>query len=130
MSNAAKSIFVFGIYLIGLGATLVFAPHAASIVFGLPDTDGVWIRAFGMLLLFLAFFCIQSARKEVTEYFRWTVYTRSSVIVFFTAFVLMGLANPILMLFGVIDLLAAIWTGLALRPSKSSNKIPTPTIGD
>jgi len=37
------------------------------------------------------------------------------VILFFSAFVFFGLARPVLILFGVVDLLAAIWTWLALR---------------
>ena len=39
---------------------------------------------------------------------------------FFTAFVPLGLAQPPLILFGVVDLLGAIWTGLALRSLKSN----------
>lgn len=115
MSNPAKSMFAFGIYLTCLGFVLVALPRIAFVVFGLPGAEGVWIRVVGMLLLFFAFFCIQSARKEVTEFFRWSVYTRSLVIVFFTAFVLLGLVSPILILFGLIDLSGAIWTGLTLR---------------
>ena len=129
MSNAARSMFAFGIYLIGLGTILVFLPGLAFVVFGLTDTEGVWIRGFGMLLLFLAFFCIQSARKELTEYMRWTVYTRSSVILFFTVFVVMKLANPVLLLFGLIDLMPATWTALALRSSKQSKPIPASITG-
>jgi hypothetical protein len=115
VSRPAKSMFVFGIYLICLGSTLVALPNLAFVIFGLPGTNQVWIRVAGMLLLFFAFFCIQSARKELTEFFRWSVYTRASVIVFFTAFVLLGLVSPILILFGLIDLSGAIWTVLALR---------------
>ncbi|SRR6266498_3982972 len=118
MSNPAKSMFAFGIYLFCVGFILVVMPNLAFMIFGLPGTEGVWVRAFGMLLLFLAFFCIQSARGEVTEYFQWSIYTRASVTVFFTAFVLMRLVNPALILFGLIDLAGAIWTGLALRSSK------------
>lgn len=112
-------MFVFGIYLICLGFILVALPNLAFVVFGLPGTNDVWIRVAGMLILFLSFFCIQSARKEITEYFRWSVYTRASVIIFFTAFVLLRLVNPVLILFGLIDLAGAVWTGLALRFSKT-----------
>lgn len=113
-------MFVFGIYLTCLGFVLVALPNLAFVVFGLPGTNGVWIRAFGMLLLFLAFFCIQSARQEVAEFFRWSVYTHAPVIIFFTAFVLLRLVNPVLILFGLIDLAGAVWTGLALRSSKTA----------
>jgi hypothetical protein len=119
MSNPAKSIFAFGVYLIGLGAILVITPNSLLALFGLPSTSEVWIRVVGMLLLILAFFDIQAARKGLTDFFQWTVYTRSLVIVFFIAFVMLGFVSPWLILFGVVDLLGAIWTGLTLRQSKS-----------
>ena len=119
MSHPAKSVFVFAIYLIVLGVTLLFIPNVLLGVFDFPETTEVWIRVVGMLLVLLAFYYINAARKELNAFFKWTVYARSSVIVFFLVFVLMDLAQPILLLFGVIDLLAAIWTGLALRSPKS-----------
>jgi hypothetical protein len=123
MSHPAKSIFIFGIYLVLLGSVLVVIPNAFLGLFGFPYTREVWIRVVGMLLLFLAFYCFQAARKELLDFFRWTVPVRSSVIFFLTVFVLLGFANPWLILFGVIDLLAAIWTALALRslPKRSSS---------
>ena len=54
---------------------------------------------------------------ELTDFIRWTMYPRSTVILFFAAFVLLGLARPPLLLFGVVDLFGAIWTGLAMRKS-------------
>ena len=120
MTPAAKSIFVFGLYLIGLGGILLLLPQLAFLVFGLTGTSEVWIRVNGMLVLFLAFYCIQAARYELTLFIQWTVYPRALTILFFSAFVLFGLARPVLILFGVVDLLAAIWTGLALRSAKAN----------
>ena len=120
MSNPARSVFAFGVYLIGLGAILVTTPNTLLALFGLPNTSEVWIRVVGMLLLLLAFYYIQTARKELTDFFRWSVYARSSVIIFFIAFVILGFVSPLLILFGVVDLLGAIWTGLTLRSSKST----------
>jgi hypothetical protein len=37
------------------------------------------------------------------------------VLVFFVAFALLGLAPPVLVLFGAVDAAAACWTALALR---------------
>jgi uncharacterized membrane protein YesL len=72
-----------------------------------------------MLLLFLAYYYIHASRNELTEFIRITVYVRVSVI-FFTAFVLLDLAQPMLLLFAAVDLLAAIWTWLSLRQPQSS----------
>ena len=119
MSDPACSVFVFGLYLLVLAIVLLVAPNFLLEMFFLPSTSEVWIRVIGMLLFYLGFYYIQAARKEMTDFFRWTVYTRSTIIVFFVAFVLLGFVSPPLILFGVVDLLGAIWTGLALRPPKT-----------
>jgi hypothetical protein len=120
MTKSARSVFVFGLYLLVLGIVLLVAPNFLAGMFFLPSTTEVWIRVAGMLVLFLGFYYTQAARKEMTDFFRWTVYVRSSVILFFVAFVLLGFAGPPLILFGVVDMLGAIWTGLALRSSKTA----------
>ena len=98
-----------------MGAILLVVPNVLLSVFGLPMTSEVWIRVTGMLVLLLGIYYVILARGESMLFFRLTVYLRSSVIVFFTAFVLLGLAAPALILFGAVDLAGAIWTGLALR---------------
>jgi hypothetical protein len=98
-----------------LGIVLVVTPNFLLGMFFMPSTNEVWIRVVGVLVLFMAFYYIQTARKGMTGFFKLTVYTRSSLIIFFAAFVLLGLASPPLILFGVVDLLGAAWTGLALR---------------
>lgn len=115
MSRAARSLFVFGIYLVALGAFLLIAPNTLITLFGLPATGDVWIRVVGMLIALLAYYNIQAARNETVDYFRWSVVARGSVIVFFAGFVLAGLVKPILLLFGAVDLAAAVWTHVALR---------------
>ena len=120
MSNSARSVFVFGLYLVVLGVVLLVAPNFLLGMFFLPSTTEVWVRVVGMLALLLGFYYTQTARKEMTDFFQLTVYARSTVILFFAAFVLFGFASPPLILFGVADLLGAIWTGMTLRASKSA----------
>jgi hypothetical protein len=115
MSNAGKSLFVFGIYESILGLTLIFVPNLLLTLFGMPATSEPWIRVGGMLVLFLGVYYAQFGRKELTDLMRWTVYLRSSVIVFFIVFVLLGIAPAPLILFAGADLLGAIWTLWALR---------------
>jgi hypothetical protein len=119
MSKGARSVFVFGIYLAGLGIVLLVAPNFLLELFFLPSTTEVWVRVVGMLVLFLGFYYTQAARKELTDFIRWTMYPRATVILFFTTFVLLGFAKPPLILFGVADLLGVVWTGLALRTPKT-----------
>ena len=82
MTQAARSSFVFGIYLVALGLAIMVVPDLVLAPFGFPPTSEVWLP-----FLFLSL----------------------------VAFVLFGLAPPQLILFGVLDLLGALWTFLALR---------------
>jgi hypothetical protein len=119
MSQAAISLFVFGIYLCGLGLILLLVPNLILSVFGVPPTNEVWIRINGMFVLCLSFYYVQAARNELTVFIRWTVWTRGAVIIYFTAFVLLVSAPKALLLFGLIDLLSAIWTWLALKKDEA-----------
>ena len=119
MSRAAKSLFVFGVYLCGLGLCLLLAPNALLRAFGAPPTDEVWIRVNGMLVLCLSFYYVRAARGELTSFIRWTVWARVAVIFYFAAFVLLVSAPKALLLFGLIDLLAAVWTWLALEKGEA-----------
>jgi len=119
MSKAAKSILVFGIYLVVIGLGFLVMPNTPLALLGFPTTSEPWIRVVGLLLLILAYYYIQAARSEMRPLFRWTVHARSSVVVCFIVLVALGLAQPMLIGFGVIDLFAAIWTGLALRDSQA-----------
>jgi hypothetical protein len=120
MSHAAKSLFVFGIYLCGLGLILLLVPNLILPLFGAPPTNEVWIRVNGMFILCLSFYYIQVARNELTSFIRWTVWARAAVIVYFAAFVLLASAPKALLLFGLIDLLAAAWTWHALKKDGGS----------
>src|SRR5438067_7567116 len=115
MSSAAKSLFVFGIYLCGLGLILLLVPNLILRFFGAPATSEVWIRINGMFVLCLSFYYVQTARNELTIFIRWTVWTRVAVIFFFAVFVLLVSAPKALLWFGLIALLSAIWTWLALK---------------
>ena len=68
----------------------------------------------GVLVLALAYYYVQAARKEPKEFFPFTVPVRAAVFVVFAAFVLLKLAPPTLIVFGVVDLAGAIWTQLLL----------------
>src|SRR5919112_710025 len=102
MSRAARSLFVFGVYLFVLGLTLLLAPNPLLRLFGAPTTSEVWIRVVGMLVLCLSFYYVQAARGELTSFIRWTVWTRAAVIVYFAAFVLWASAPKALLWFGLV----------------------------
>ena len=115
MSRSATSLFVFSIYLYILGFVLVVTPDTLLRIFSFPAADALWIRVVGMLVIILGFYYSHAARAELRPFFVWTVIGRSSVLLFFIAFVIAGLAPPVLILFGVVDFAAAMWTLFAVR---------------
>ena len=120
MSPAARSILVYSIYTFGLGATLMLVPNIPLPIFGLPTTSEVWIRVAGMTVVFLSIFYFVAARNELRPLFVASVPIRFAVPVIFAAFVVAGFAPWNLLLFTPLDVLFAIWTLLALRPSMAS----------
>jgi hypothetical protein len=117
VTHAAKSILIFGIYLILLAIIVVAAPNALLGVFGVPPTTEVWIRVLGVVVGILGFYYIQAARNGLTPFFRATVYGRTVVLISLIVLGVLGLMKPILILLGVIDFLGGVWTGIALRGS-------------
>ncbi len=120
MSKAARSVWVFSIYLFVLGFVLVVVPNTLLSLFGLAETTDVWVRVVGMLVVILGYYYMTAASSESTAVIRATVVGRCAVLVFFVAFVLLEFAPPILTLFGVIDAAAAAWTGFALRAARAA----------
>jgi len=115
MSRAAFTIRAFGYYLIALGVALAVIPNLLLSLFLMPQTSEVWIRVVGLLLFNIGVYYIYASKSEATEFFRASVFTRSLVLVAFAAFVFLGLAKPMLIGFGAVDFIGAIWTWRALK---------------
>jgi hypothetical protein len=118
MSQSAKSVFVFGIYLLLLGLSLMTFPNILLTPFGIPPTNEVWIRVAGLLLMALSVYYFVSSRLELVPIFKVTMYIRCSIILFFTAFVLLSWVTPTIILFAVVDLAGGIWTYSALKKER------------
>lgn len=115
MSQAAKTIFIFGIYVVVLGILLAIHPNLVIGPFGFPIAQEPWIRVLGVLAFVLGGYYVQAARGGVTAFFRWSVGGRAMILLGFVGLVLAGLAQPALILFGVIDAGGAMWTAYALK---------------
>jgi uncharacterized membrane protein HdeD (DUF308 family) len=115
MTAASKSLYVFGIYLLILGILLVVIPNVLLPLFQLPETNEVWIRVVGVLVFCLGLYYFFMAPTNNTLFMTLSVYVRGTIIVWFTLFVLLDWISPSLIIFGLIDLLAAGWTYFALR---------------
>jgi hypothetical protein len=115
MTAAAKSVYYFGFYLYLIGLTLIFIPNVFLKTVQIPETNEVWIRVVGLLAFFIGFYYHRSGSANTTSFFRLTIPTRILVFVAFTSFVLLKYVPPVLIVFGTIDLLGAIWTWTVLK---------------
>src|SRR5262245_25577884 len=107
MTNAAKSILVFGIYLVITGLALVFAPNTLLGLFGFPPANEIWIKVFGALAAVLGLYFLQAARENNIGFFRMTLIAR---VVFPILISVLGLLTPgyaMLIAFGLVDLAGA-----------------------
>ena len=120
MSKAAMSLRIFGVYLMLLGVTLVTVPNLLLPIFGLAPTGEAWIRVVGVLAFNISIYYWFAAPSEWRPLFVASIFARVMVLAAFTLFVMLGLAKPILILFGAVDAAGGLWTWLALRPAAAT----------
>ena len=115
MSRAARTIYVFGLYLIATALVLVAIPNTLLGLLRLPPTTEPWIRVLGIVIGVLGAYYVVAARQELKGFFRATVWGRGIVLLAFVSLVLLHLAPPILVAFALVDTSGALWTRMALR---------------
>lgn len=115
MTAAATSIFYYSFYMMGMGLGLLFIQGLLLGLFGFPPTSEFWVRVLGLFAFCAGTLYFYCGRTEQAGFFRISVPER---VVFFLGtlgIVMFAQAAPMLAVIGGIDLLGAIWTGLALR---------------
>ena len=115
MSRTALTIKVSCCYIIALGLALVIAPNLLLAALRMPASSDVWIRVLGVVVINIGVFFWVAARTEAVALFRASVIVRPLALLWFGAFVLLGFASPMLLLFGVIEVAGALWTWSALK---------------
>jgi hypothetical protein len=115
MTAAAKSVCYFGFYLYGVAIVLIFFPNLLLGMMGMPETTEVWIRILGLLTGIIGYYYHRNGTANNRIFFPFTVHARVVVFLSFVVFVALKMASPMLIGFGVVDLLGAVWTWRALR---------------
>ena len=115
MSKAARSVYVFGIYLLVLGGILIGSPNTLLALFRLPSTTEPWVHVLGVVVMAIGMLDVASARTEQTGFFRASVWVRLFVFASFIVLALIKIAPPVLVAFGLVDAIAAVWTHASLR---------------
>jgi hypothetical protein len=115
MTAAARSLFVFGIYVLVAGAGLLLAPAVVLAPLQLaPPSDG-WIRVVGLLALVVGGYDILGARSGDLRMLRASVWFRIGFAAGTAALVGAGAMPAQLLVFGAMDVAGAVWTALTMR---------------
>ena len=115
MDAAARSLVVFGIYLLLMAVGLVVAPNIVLGLFALPATDEPWVRVLGLVAGVIGYYYIYAAKESLRLFYPATVHGRLVASLVFLGLVVTKLGPWQLLIFGAVDALAALWTHLALR---------------
>lgn len=120
MTRAARSILVFGVYLMATAAMLIAAPNTLLGLLQIAPTTEPWIRVLGVVVAVLGAYYIVAARAELDAFFRATVWGRFLVLLGFAGLAALSWAPVTLIGFGVVDTIGALWTWAALRSQRSA----------
>ena len=123
MSPAARSVYFFGIYEFTVAAALIFFPNILLRLLGFHETTEVWVRIIGVLAAGFGILYVMSALKNIREIFPLTVIVRLFAFFAFLMFVLAGLAQPMLVALGTVDLAGSMWTMMALKTEQRNNPV-------
>ncbi|HVR76950.1 MAG TPA: hypothetical protein VMS99_01015 [Acidimicrobiia bacterium] len=114
MSRAARSIQVWSIYVLIVGAGLAVIPNLILSTLGVAQTDEVWIRVLGVVVVVLALYYWDAARHETRNLFVASVLGRLFVVASLLVLWLTGEPWQLL-LFAAVEAAGALWTFSALR---------------
>ena len=114
MSASAISILVFGIYIIIVGSGFSLIPNTILPLLKFPKTNEPWIRVMGVIIVVLGFYYIIAAQNELAPFFWASIAGRFAILISFSLLVIFKKAKPMLILFGIIDTIGAIWTLITL----------------
>ena len=120
MSRAARSLFIFGIYLEFLAVTLILFPNTLLRLFHVAVTHEIWIRLVGVVTGSVGTYYLLAARGEFAPIIVASVPVRFALMAFFAAFVVFDHADPSILFFGVADAVGAAWTLVALGGERAA----------
>ena len=118
MTRAARTVYIFGIYLIVMGGVLIGAPNTLLALLRVPPTTEPWIHILGVTAMSIGLFHVGAARSELRPFFQASVRTRFFAATALTALVVLAIAPPIIIGFAAMDAATALWTRAALREAR------------
>ena len=115
MRSASASIKVFGAYVALTGIALLVVPNLLLSVLGLAAASEIWVRVLGAVAVVLGYYYWECGAAQAKAFFRASVTGRFVFAALCVGLVVFMAAPWQLLLFGVVDVLGALWTIAALR---------------
>jgi hypothetical protein len=115
MTHAARSVYVFGIYLVVLGGVLMGTPNTLLAMVGQPATTEPWIHVLGIPVMGMGLTYLAMAGSGQTAFLQVSVWGRLFALAAFVALTVVGIVPPIVAAFGLLDAAGAAWTHATLR---------------
>jgi hypothetical protein len=109
------TIRVFGGYLLLLGLAGMLIPDVLLRLLGMPASHDAWPRVAGMLVLNYGLLYVWIVKTRAINILPYTVFARILVLFYLGGFVIAGLIQPIILVFGIADAVGGLWTLWALR---------------
>ncbi|WP_436514937.1 hypothetical protein [Ekhidna sp. To15] len=119
MNKPAKTVWLFGLYLIVEGLFLMLAPSWVLSGIGLPDPESVWRLILGFVVAVLGYYYVRNANENLIPFFGFTVQIRIIQFVFFIWLYVFDRGTLSLVAFSFIEFAAGMWTWRMLKRSSS-----------
>ncbi|MBL4706339.1 MAG: hypothetical protein JKY54_17560 [Flavobacteriales bacterium] len=110
MDKSAKSVFFYGNYVILIGISFLLFPNFTLGILGIEPATEVWIYFFGWFVMWLGIYYVISSLHNVKPFIMATIYGRPTLLAFIGLLVYLKMLDPIFIVFGIGDLLTAIWS--------------------
>ncbi|WP_420576994.1 hypothetical protein [Ekhidna sp.] len=119
MQKPAKTVWLFGIYLLIEGLFLMLAPSSLLSSIGIPDPESVWRIVIGFVVAVLGYYYIRNAKENLVPFFGFTVQVRIIQFVFFIWLYVFERGTLALVVFSFIEFVAGMWTWNSLKRSRA-----------
>ena len=114
MSPVARSAAGMAAYLFALSLVMIAVPDTFIDLAQLPPTPDLYVRVLAVLAAAIGTYFAFAARDDNRAFLGASVLVRTGVFVLFTLIALSA-GEPMLILFGAVDVAFAAWTWSTLR---------------
>jgi hypothetical protein len=118
MTPAARSLFIFGIYVFVVGVAFIVAPGPLMALLHLPPATVGWARVVGLLALVIGSYDAVAGRSGNAAHIRASIPVRIGFATGTALLVLFAQMPPLILLLGATDVAGAVWTTIALRSAR------------